>query len=64
MFKRLKAQGVKNTSFRTTLLKALASEIIVKEHRLRYQSEQYERFISSYISLSNKATTRLDDFCE
>ena len=34
-------------TFRNNLLQHLAGSIIVKEHRLRYQKEQYDRFISS-----------------
>ncbi len=33
--------------FRIDLLKHLAGSIIVKEHRLRYQKEQFDRFAAS-----------------
>jgi hypothetical protein len=33
--------------FRINLLKHLAGSIIVKEHRLRYQKEQFDRFAAS-----------------
>ena len=33
--------------FRTDLLKHLAGSIVVKEHKIRYQKEQFDRFISS-----------------
>ena len=35
------------TVFRTDLLQHLAGSIIVKEHRQRYQKEQYDRFLAS-----------------
>jgi hypothetical protein len=42
----------------------LAGSIVVKEHRLRYQKEQYERFIaslhSSHLAKSHKP---LEEFC-
>lgn len=34
-------------TFKTNLLKHLAGSIVVKEHRQRYQKEQYDRLISS-----------------
>jgi len=34
-------------NFRIDLLKHLAGSIVVKEHRLRYQKEQFDRFIAS-----------------
>ena len=34
-------------AFRTDLLQHLAGSIVVKEHRLRYQKEQFDRFIAS-----------------
>lgn len=46
-------------SFRQDLLKHLAGNIVVKEHRLRYQKEQFDRFIASlsYRDLKNKDCT-------
>jgi hypothetical protein len=35
------------TVFRTDLLQHLAGSIVVKEHRQRYQKEQFDRFIAS-----------------
>jgi len=34
-------------NFRADLLKHLAGSIVIKEHRVRYQKEQFDRFISS-----------------
>jgi hypothetical protein len=34
-------------NFRQDLLKHLAGNIVVKEHRIRYQKEQFDRFIAS-----------------
>lgn len=34
-------------SFKNDMLKHLAGNIIVKEHRIRYQKEQFDRFICS-----------------
>lgn len=34
-------------NFRIDLLKHLAGSIVVKEHRLRYQKEQFDRFVTS-----------------
>jgi hypothetical protein len=34
-------------TLRSDLLEHLAGSIVVKEHRLRYQKEQYERFVAS-----------------
>lgn len=34
-------------NFRLMLLKSLAGNIVVKEHRIRYQKEQFDRFIAS-----------------
>lgn len=51
-------------SFRNELLQHLAGSIVVKEHRLRYQKEQFDRFIASM--QYNKLWTRnqtLRDFC-
>lgn len=33
--------------FRIELLKHLAGNIVIKEHRVRYQKEQFDRFITS-----------------
>jgi len=37
-------------TFRSDLLQHLAGSIVIKEHRQRYQKEQYDRFISSLSS--------------
>lgn len=52
------------TVFRSDLLQHLAGNIIVKEHRQRYQKEQFDRFISSlqYNKLYKKNQT-LREFC-
>lgn len=52
-------------TFRTDLLQHLAGSIVVKEHRLRYQKEQFDRFISSlqYNKLYKKDQA-LRDFCK
>lgn len=34
-------------SFREELLKHLAGRIVIKEHKIRYQKEQFDRFITS-----------------
>jgi hypothetical protein len=41
--------------FREDLLKHLAGRIVIKEHRVRYQKEQFDRFIASlnYWDLKN-----------
>ncbi len=51
-------------SFRTDLLQHLAGSIVVKEHRQRYQKEQFDRFISSlqYNALYGKNQS-LREFC-
>lgn len=36
-----------DNSFREDLLKHLAGRIVVKEHKLRYQKEQFDRFLAS-----------------
>lgn len=43
-------------SFRQDLLQHLAGSIVIKEHRIRYQKEQFDRFIASigYRDLKNK----------
>lgn len=50
--------------FRTDLLQHLAGSIVVKEHRQRYQKEQFDRFISSMQcnSLFRRSKT-LREFC-
>ena len=52
-------------SFREDLLKHLAGRIVVKEHKLRYQKEQFDRFLASlqYWDLKNKGMT-LKEFSE
>jgi hypothetical protein len=52
------------TVFRTDLLQHLAGSIVVKEHRQRYQKEQFDRFLSSlqHNSLQKREVT-LRDFC-
>ena len=37
-----------NDNFRIQLLKYLAGNIYLKDHRNRYQTEQFDRFVSSY----------------
>lgn len=34
-------------SFREDLLKHLAGSIVIKEHKIRYQKEQFDRFVAS-----------------
>ncbi len=52
-------------AFRTDLLQHLAGSIIVKEHRQRYQKEQFDRFIASlqYNRLFSRGLN-LREFCE
>lgn len=51
-------------SFRSELLQHLAGSIIVKEHRQRYQKEQYDRFAWSLLNHKLKRTNQtLGDFC-
>ena len=52
-------------AFRQDLLKHLAGRIVVKEHKLRYQKEQFDRFLASlqYWDLKNKGMT-LKEFSE
>lgn len=38
-------------NFRVELLQHLAGSIVIKEHRLRYQKEQFDRFLTSLQSL-------------
>ena len=51
-------------TFRLYLLRHLAAEIVVKEHRNRYQKEQFDRFMASarMHSLKSKHMS-LSDFC-
>jgi hypothetical protein len=51
------------TQFKDELLQHLAGSIVVKEHRLRYQQEQYLRFFhsKSLPALSNRKET-LEEF--
>ena len=51
--------------FRADLLKHLAGNIIIKEHRVRYQKEQFDRFIASldFADLKNGKMT-LREFSE
>ena len=44
--------------FRIDLLKHLAGNIVVKEHRVRYQKEQFDRFITSTQFNQLKATNQ------
>ena len=34
-------------NFRQDLLKHLAGSIVIKNHRIRYQKEQFDRFVAS-----------------
>ena len=45
--------------FRANLLKHLAGSIVVKEHRIRYQKEQFDRFLAScqYATLKSNSLT-------
>ena len=51
--------------FRQDLLRHLAGSIVVKEHRIRYQKEQFDRFVASlsYWDLKDKNAT-LREFSE
>ena len=51
-------------NFRVDLLKHLAGSIVIKEHRVRYQKEQFDRFVTSTkaYSLQKKSMT-LREFC-
>jgi hypothetical protein len=52
-------------TFRSSLLQHLAGSIVVKEHRQRYQKEQFDRFITSTMTPSLKKTNvTLAQFCE
>ena len=48
-----KTDGV--DAFRSDLLKHLAGNIVIKEHRIRYQKEQFDRFVASlnFMELKN-----------
>jgi uncharacterized membrane-anchored protein YhcB (DUF1043 family) len=37
------------------LLKHLAGSIVVKEHRLRYQKEQFDRYVASLVASNLKS---------
>ncbi len=51
-------------TLRGELLQHLAGNIIVKEHRLRYQKEQYDRYVASLMcSQLKKTNVSLHDFC-
>lgn len=39
--------AIDGPTFREDLLKHLAGSLVIKEHRLRYQKEQFDRFVSS-----------------
>lgn len=58
------AEGNVDT-FREDLLKHLAGNIVVKEHKIRYQKEQFDRFLASlqYWDLKDKSLT-LKEFSE
>lgn len=45
-------EAVVDDAFRVDLLKHLAGAIVVKEHRVRYQKEQFDRFMAS-VAVSN-----------
>ena len=44
--------------FRSDLLKHLAGNIVIKEHKIRYQKEQFDRFVASMSSHELKNTTQ------
>jgi len=48
----------KGDAFRTDLLKHLAGNIVIKEHRVRYQKEQFDRFVASINFLELKNTNQ------
>jgi len=51
--------------FRFALLKHLAGSIIVKNHRIRYQKEQYDRFVFTQgDSILKKQNATLKEFAE
>ena len=50
--------------FRSDILQHLAGSIIVKEHRQRYQKEQYDRFVGSLLNRNlKKVNVTLNEFC-
>ena len=52
------------SNFRIDLLKHLAGSIVIKEHKIRYQKEQFDRFITTskaYTLQKNSMTLR--EFC-
>ena len=51
-------------NFKTDLLKHLAGSIVIKEHRTRYQKEQFDRFLASQRWMPLKSNNQsLGDFC-
>ena len=46
----------KHDEFRCDLLKHLAGNIVIKEHKIRYQKEQFDRFVASMSSHELKNT--------
>ena len=55
--------SVDGASFREDLLRHLAGSLVIKEHRIRYQKEQFDRFVASigYKQLKDTGMT-LDQF--
>ena len=55
------AEG-RDDQFREDLLKHLAGNIVIKEHRVRYQKEQFDRFVASlsFWDLKNTDQSLLD----
>lgn len=52
-------------NFRKELLHYLAMNIVVKEHKMRYQTEQYERFVKSLnFGMLHKSKLTLEEFCQ
>jgi len=52
------------TTFRFDILKHLSTSIVVKEHRQRYQVEQYQRFMATLAAVELKSPNlSIDDFC-
>ena len=41
------SMAVDAPNFRNDILKHLAGNLVIKEHRLRYQKEQFDRFVAS-----------------
>ena len=52
------AEEGKDDLFRSDLLKHLAGNIVIKEHKLRYQKEQFDRFVASMSSHELKNTSQ------